>query len=371
MKSRSRTVWPIIRWVENRKVWMVDARTKEGGQRRFFSKKVEAESWAEIQRARRQNEGNTAFDDSELRKHGWTVGDAIRFAVEHLRACKASVPLGEAVRQLIEAKAGAGRSARYCDDLRLHLAKLTAAFEGRAIGEISSAELESFLAGLSVAAGTRNTYRRDCLTLWSFAEKRGWVSKNAAARTERAKSIDKPPGILTPDQAAALLVASLDADLCAFHAIGLFSGLRVAEIKKLDWRNVDLESGLIEVSAASSKTRSRRLVPIQPNLRAWLEPIAQISGPVVGQNLRHRHVAARKQAGITHWPENAMRHSFVSYRLASTGNAPQTALESGHDQAVLFAHYRELVRPKAAARYWKIEPARSGDKVIAFDLALA
>ena len=66
-----------------------------------------------------------------------------------------------------------------------------------------------------------------------------------------------------------------------------------------------------------------------------------------------------------------MRHSFVSYRLASTGNAPQTALESGHDQAVLFAHYRELVRPKAAARYWKIEPARSGDKVIAFDRAPA
>jgi hypothetical protein len=36
----------------------------------------------------------------------------------------------------------------------------------------------------------------------------------------------------------------------------------------------------------------------------------------------------------------------VSYRLAATGNASQTALESGHDQAVLFKHYRELVRPK-------------------------
>ena len=52
-----------------------------------------------------------------------------------------------------------------------------------------------------------------------------------------------------------------------------------------------------------------------------------------------------------------MRHSFVSYRLAATQNAPQTALESGHDQAVLFKHYRELVRPKDAERFFSIRPA--------------
>ena len=188
---------------------MVDTRTKDGGHRKFFAKKVEAESWAELQRARRQNEGNSAFEDGELRKHGWTVADAIRFAVTHLRTLNQSVPLGDAVRDMIKAKAGAGRSEGYCGDLRSRLGKLTKAFEGRKIGEISSGELESFLSGLGVAAGTRNTYRRDCRTLWSFAEKRGWVSNNMAARTEKAKSIDKPPGILTPEQAAALLTASL------------------------------------------------------------------------------------------------------------------------------------------------------------------
>lgn len=371
MKSRKHTQWPAVRWIESRKSWMVDTRTKDGGHRKFFAKKVEAESWAELQRARRQNEGNAAFEDADLRKYGWTVADAIRFAVTHLRTLNQSVPLGDAVKEMIAAKVGAGRSERYCHDLRARLGRLTLSFEGRKIGEITSGELESFLAGLGLAAQTRNTFRRDCRTLWSFAEKRGWVSINAAARTERAKSIDKPPGILTPQQAAALLAASLDPDLCAFHAIGLFAGLRVAEINKLDWRNVDLESGLIEVSAANSKTRSRRLVPIQPNLRAWLEPIAQICGPVVGQDLRDRHVAARKEAGITDWPTNAIRHSFVSYRLASSGNASQTALESGHSQTILFAHYRELVRPKEAVRYWKIEPSRSRDKVIAFGQAEA
>ena len=70
------------------------------------------------------------------------------------------------------------------------------------------------------------------------------------------------------------------------------------------------------------------------------------------------------------WPDNAMRHSFVSYRLAATQNSPQTALESGHDQAVLFAHYRELVKPKDAARYWQIMPsAETGAKIVAMTAA--
>jgi hypothetical protein len=79
-------------------------------------------------------------------------------------------------------------------------------------------------------------------------------------------------------------------------------------------------------------------VPILDNLQAWLQPIAKPSGPVVVRELRYSHEAVRERAGITEWPENAMRYSFVSYRLAATQNAPQTALESGHDQAVPFEH---------------------------------
>jgi integrase len=155
-----------------------------------------------------------------------------------------------------------------------------------------------------------------------------------------------------------LLAESNDPDLLALHAIGCFAGLRVAEIGKLDWRDVDLQHGLITVGASISKTRSRRLVPILDNLKAWLQLIAKPAGPVlVEPDTRYRHEAVRRRAGIVEWPQNCLRHSFVSYRLAATQNAPQTALESGHDQAVLFKHYRELVRPKDAERFFSIRPA--------------
>ena len=55
------------------------------------------------------------------------------------------------------------------------------------------------------------------------------------------------------------------------------------------------------------------------------------------------------------WPHDGMRHSFVSYGLPLHG-AAQVALWAGHSEAVLFAHYRELVTKEAAAEFWRIAP---------------
>ena len=274
------------------------------------------------------------------------------------------------IRQLLESKRAAGRSEPYLYVVSINLAKVAKHFAGRMISTITASELERFLAVLPVAPGTWNKIRQDCVTLFSFALKAGYVVENVARATERAKRIDEPPGILTPEQVAALLVESKDDDLLAYHSVGLFAGLRVAELNRLDWRDVDLASGFIHVRARISKTRSRRLVPILDNLRAWLQPIAKTSGPVAGtrgaRKLRCAHEVARERAGITDWPQNGMRHSFVSYRLALTQNAPQVALECGHDQVVLFAHYRELVRPKEAERFFAIRPlSEASSKVVA------
>ncbi len=84
------------------------------------------------------------------------------------------------------------------------------------------------------------------------------------------KVVDKPAGILTPDQLARLLRVA-GADMILFVAIGAFTGMRASEIRRLDWRQVNLAEGYIEVFARISKTATRRSVKIQPALRAWLE----------------------------------------------------------------------------------------------------
>jgi integrase len=76
---------------------------------------------------------------------------------------------------------------------------------------------------------------------------------------------------------------------------------------------------------------------------------------------------ARKGANIAEWPHNALRHSFASYRLAATQDAPRTALELGHaSPQLVFQHYREVVAPEDAARYWQVCPATEAKNVLSF-----
>jgi len=54
--------------------------------------------------------------------------------------------------------------------------------------------------------------------------------------------------------------------------------------------------------------------------------------------------------------DNALRHSFISYRVAQTQNVAQVALEAGNSPRVVFSNYRELVRPTDAEKWFGITP---------------
>ena len=131
--QKSNDRWPFIRWAEKERAWKVDARTKDGGQRRFFTNKDEAMGWADSQRVRRQNQGDHVFDDRELAQFGLTVADAIKFTLDHYRRQATSAPVDEVVRQLIESKKAFGRAESYLYLLTLNLRKVSEHFDGRMI----------------------------------------------------------------------------------------------------------------------------------------------------------------------------------------------------------------------------------------------
>ena len=82
------------------------------------------------------------------------------------------------------------------------------------------------------------------------------------------------------------------------------------------------------------------------------------TSPTFAAELRTKLAPVLRDAELTTWPQNGLRHSFGSYHLAKFGNANALALEMGHTTTKeIFAHYRELVRPDEAERYWNIKPA--------------
>src|SRR5262249_39639006 len=161
---------------------------------------------------------------------------------------------------------------------------------------IKSAEIDDWLRSLAVSAVTRNHYRRLILLAFNFAVQRGYATDNPAEKTAKAKERGGDIGILTVTQTARLLESAAP-DVLPYIAIGLFAGLRRAEIDRLDWSEIDFESNLIEVTAEKAKAARRRLVTMQPNLREWLLPIRKHRGSVVSENFRKRFEQARVAAG--------------------------------------------------------------------------
>ncbi len=161
-------------------------------------------------------------------------------------------------------------------------------------------------------------------------------------------------------------------------AIGLFTGIRSAEIEKLDWSAVRFKGdkqnphGVIWLEGKGAKTRRHRVIPISENLCAWLLPYAKKSGPIWPENGRKLHEAARLAAGFASpalvakakkegndlkvWPNNALRHSFASYHLAQNEDAAALALYMGSSSNMIFNNYRSLVLAEDAATYWSIKP---------------
>ena len=158
------------------------------------------------------------------------------------------------------------------------------------------------------------------------------------------------------------LLARAGERFVAYLAIGGFAGLRHAELMRLDWSDVKLAQSTIVVSAKAAKTAQRRTVPIQPNLQKWLAPLARLSGALFkGDGSRFlNHVTSVARACEFPWPHNGLRHSFASYRMAQRKNAAEVALEMGNSPQMIFRHYRELVSPQDAAKWWAIEPAADG-----------
>jgi hypothetical protein len=56
------------------------------------------------------------------------------------------------------------------------------------------------------------------------------------------------------------------------------------------------------------------------------------------------------------WRQNALRHSFISYRVAETGDVARTSLEAGNSPKQVFRHYREVVDEAAAQAWFSIAP---------------
>jgi integrase len=376
-----RDAFSIAPYLDKNRPWLkFIVRSKVGGKwvRRFFKSEREAKTYVDLRRIELRNEGEQGLllpaeirvaairAHERLEPFGKTIDDATAFYLEHLQTERGSIPVRQAVEELIANRKASGLSKLYISDLRFRLGRFAKAFGDRTVASITTREIVSWLESLNVGPVTRNTFRRDVRTLYSFAREHGYCSDNpAASKATLAKERPKDVVVLSVEQAKKLLTAS-SREMLPYWAIGLFAGLRPSEIRKLEWSDCDFDHKLITVRSA--KTGRKRYVTMQPNLIGWLKPLRLDEGKVVDPvNFRRQYAQDRAAAGLTDWPVNALRHSFGSYHVAQWSDINALAVQMGNSPAVIEEHYRQAVRPREAHRYWALTPktAQESGEVIA------
>lgn len=343
----------------------------KGRGRRTFKEKQEAQTFHDLKAIEIRNQGLASATFSErqrgeyldalemLKPYSIGLREALEIALPHLAARGRTAAVSVAVERLLASKRGEGRSSRYLLDLSSRLNGFAAVFGTVSISALSVSDIEGWLASLPVAAQTRNNNRRVVGTLFEYANRMGWrEGQNPALAVPLAKVTRNRPSILTATELSALLTVA-DAEILPALAIGALAGLRRAEIERLDWHDVKLTRGFIDVGAEKAKTGRRRLVPICKALTAWLASYAQERGRVAPTTFRYNELfgEARKAAGLKdRWEGNELRHSYASARLAELKNAALVAEEMGNSVQIIRSHYAEVLTLEEATAYFAVSP---------------
>ena len=243
-------------------------------------------------------------------------------------------------------------SASTLDNYRRALAKLLDHAEGLQIGqwsELRSAQLQALLAEQhrgGLAPASLGLFLSSCRSFFRYLAREGEVKVNPAVGVRAPKIPRKLPKVLDADEMTALLEFPAD-DAEAVHDRAMLellysSGLRVAEIVSLHWRDLDVGEGMLRVTGKGAKTR---IVPVGRHALFALQALrTQDRGgdddlilrgrngrPLSTNGVRTRLKRRARDQGV--WQRvypHLLRHSCASHLLESSGNLRAVQELLGH-----------------------------------------
>lgn len=311
-----------------------------------------------------------------LREAGATISEAVDFFLKHGSRMKERISTAELVKRFIDTKDN--MSARYRRQLKVSLGSLARHMGTRQAHEVMPADMEAWLNASGWSPKTRNNYAGDARACFSWAMKKGHARINPAGEIPKAKLGDEEIGTLTVEQCEVLLRGALKRpEMMGFVVLGLYGGLRPAEIQRLDWSAVNLDERTVIVEGRQAKTRRRRVVDLEPNAIEWIMAAkVKREGPICGRFWDARWRIFRRSLGWAvgtgekriketkvepvygEWPHNALRHTNASMDYAMHQNEARLQARLGHESAaMLHRHYRALKTRTEAEAYFGLQPS--------------
>jgi len=388
--------------------------------RKQFPNLVKAKAYAETvwQNTKRVGRGLKNLTDQEiaeyslfapkLRNAGYSLGEALEFALSRMRPKDARKSLSELVRELLEGQKedldAEQISYNYYEDSRKRKTFLL-----NHIGEIELSDItrdvifEFFKCVKKTCYSNKRNYFRHFTALMKYAVNEGYILSNPFAEFTdadkkrcigRKTAKDSEVHIFTVTEARELLEDAFKYQE-QYHLLGnfvvrLFCGIRAREASLLTWDDIrmDDDDPYISVSARIAKGRFQRNPDIPPNAVKWLSLLDKTKpfsltadkGDKAGQHYenlwkgfclatgrwKYKKGIKRRSIHSNLVGRNLLRHSFATYHYDCHGEALRTAAQMGHKQSddLLFSTYRSLVRKGEGKKYFNIAPKPSASKII-------
>jgi integrase len=313
------------------------------------------------------------LDSALKRLNGTPLSTAVHFFELHRSEIKAEKTVSEVFDEMLKAKREDNVGHYHIRDLELRCGFFAKAFPGKIL-EVTTPQIDAWLRGLKSRSRqhkgaalngiTRNNYRDSVVELFNYARKAHYLlDKSTAADDSKAvKAITAENEILTPEEVQRLLAGAPE-HMIPGMAIKAFSGVRTEEVIVLEWSAVKFEQDCIILPKGMTKLDQRRVIPLKPNLKAWLLPYRKDEGRLCERWTLPNSVAhAWKRWGNlvkVNVGKNKFRNSYISYRVAETMDPKTVAFESGNSERTIRRDYLEVTTAAEASKWFSIFPPQA------------
>ena len=227
-----------------------------------------------------------------------------------------------------------------------------------ALRDVAPDVVRAWLASLAsrdkLAPQTLAYRRKTVSSFFAWCIREGLCERNPCAAVAPPKIIIEEVSVMPVADAQKLFAVNAREPVASRMALEAFGGLRFSHAARIELAEIDFTRRGIILAAHKHKSRRRGYLEGLPdNLWKWLEtaPTGTWARPLSSSQYMHEKSAAFARAGVKN-PGNVLRHSFGSYYLALTDDAPKTAAKMQHTSpAMLYRHYKG-VASQADARAW-------------------
>jgi integrase len=350
--------------------WRVNLGKKVTGtckQRRFFPSQKDAKRFIDdVEIAARKN-GQSAFNipqplaieaialTEQLVPCGASLTDAVKLFLRHNAATT-----GRTVDKLIPEYLQTKANPEYKRDQEISLGVFAREFGERPIATILSSEIDKWLTSKNWKPLNLRNRIRDYSMLFKWAKLHGHISENPFDKIRRPKVPRVTPAIFTVRETRLILEAALshpELGLLPMMAVCFFSGVRIAEVQRMRWENIDWSENEIRLPGPITKTGSPRNIEIFDALRAWIGEKPPRQGDIVSPaHLRNRRCELLSFAGVA-TKRNALRHSFASYHAAKYRDPGKLQILLGQETpSILFKHYIAATKGSDGRAFFDLRP---------------